>query len=240
MNMKKILSILYFSLLILGVAVSQESTEIFTLKENGVNLEIEFKKGESHNHPSMAFWIEDMDGNFVKSIYVTKAIGTSIFRYGDTKEGEWIPSSVRRPAALPYWGHKRGIKAEDGLYVPSVTTAVADAITAATPSTDFKIYANADVNGLTKFRIMLEINQTWDWNYYWTNNKYPDDEEYKTSAQPALVYEVIIDLEDENSDFRMKLIGHSHHSGQTGELFNNLETITTAEKIIDKVIVRFK
>ena len=39
----------------------------------------------------------------------------------------------------------------------------------------------------------MEINQNWDWNEYWTNDKYPDDENYKMSCQPALVYEAVID-----------------------------------------------
>jgi hypothetical protein len=66
----------------------------------------------------------------------------------------------------------------------------------------------------------MEINQPWDWNEYWTNTKYPDDEEYKTSCQPALVYRAIVNLDNAEKTYPMKVIGHSHYSGKTGELFN--------------------
>lgn len=87
---------------------------------------------------------------------------------------------------------------------------------------------------------MLEINQNWDWNNYWTNDKYPDDENYKWSCQPALVYETDIDLNSLKDPYRMSPIGHSHYSGNTGELFPDLSTLTTALKIADSIIVKVK
>jgi len=36
----------------------------------------------------------------------------------------------------------------------------------------------------------------------------------------------------------MNLIGRSHHSGATGELFDDLETMTTALHIAEEIIVR--
>jgi len=45
------------------------------------------------------------------------------------------------------------------------------------------------------FRVLLEVNQPWDWNAYWNNDKYLDEPDYKTSAQPSVVYAVTINLE---------------------------------------------
>ncbi|MCK7534695.1 MAG: hypothetical protein MZV63_28700 [Marinilabiliales bacterium] len=67
---------------------------------------------------------------------------------------------------------------------------------------------------------MLEINQNWDWNEYWTNDKYPDDENYKMSCQPALVYEALVENQSPDMRYRMKPVGHSHYSGKSGELFS--------------------
>ena len=56
----------------------------------------------------------------------------------------------------------------------------------------FVLNTRADNELPAVFRVLLEINQNWDWNEYWTNDKFPDDENYKMSCQPALVYEVVI------------------------------------------------
>ncbi|HDP68410.1 MAG TPA: hypothetical protein ENN20_07935 [Candidatus Marinimicrobia bacterium] len=84
----------------------------------------------------------------------------------------------------------------------------------------------------------MEINQTWDSNHYWTNNKYPDDLEYFTSLQPALVYAVTIDLDSGISEYFLNPIGHSHYSGKNGLLYTDLTTFTTALQIAKKIIVR--
>jgi hypothetical protein len=87
---------------------------------------------------------------------------------------------------------------------------------------------------------LFEINQSWDWNEYWTNSKFPDDEQYKTSSQPALIYEAIIDLNSGNKEYEMQAIGHSHYSGKDGNLYTDLSTITTALEIVNKIIIRIK
>ncbi len=85
---------------------------------------------------------------------------------------------------------------------------------------------------------MLEINQNWDWNEYWTNDLYPDDIYYKLSCQPALVYEAILDPALSGNESVMKVIGHSHYSGANGELYPDLSTITTALNIADSITVK--
>ena len=204
----------------------------------GTALEIEMTKGEGHNHPLMAIWIETMDGSFVQTLYVAESIGKGVFQHGDPSRGFWMPGEIQRPAALPYWSHRRGIRSENGLYLPTPTSPVPDAYTGPTPGQSFILNTRLDEAGLKKFNVLFEINQTWDWNEYWTNNKYPDDEEYKTSCQPALVYRATIDLENPQEDYEMKIIGRSHHSGASGELYTDLETFTTALHIADGIIIR--
>lgn len=206
----------------------------------GIEIEIEFHKGSEFYYPLLAIWIEDLNGNYIQTLYVAKSIATGVFNYGQIKDNRWERDSKRRPAALPYWGHKYGFKAEDGYYLPTPENPVADAYTGATPKTDFILKAKSDSVLPKQFKILFEINQSWDWNEYWTNSKFPDDEQYKTSSQPALVYEVKLDLNSENKEYAMKPIGHSHYSGKDGNLYTDLSTITTALEIVDKITVRIK
>jgi len=205
---------------------------------HGTALEINMIRGEGHNHPLMAIWVEDEAGQFVQTLYVAESIGKGVFQHRDTSKGFWMPGEIRRPAALPYWSHSRGIKAQDGLYLPTPTNPVPDAYTGPTPEKSFILHTRLDKVGLQKFNLLFEINQTWDWNEFWTNNMYPDDEEYKTSCQPALVYSVFIDMNNLQEVFVMKAIGRSHHSGSDGELYNDLHTLTTALHIAEVIEVK--
>jgi hypothetical protein len=206
--------------------------------KEGPAITLEFKKGKEHNHPSFVLWAEDMEGNYIQTLFITESLGKGVFGHGDASTGKWMPGEIRRPAAIPYWAHKRGVKAEDGLYMPSGKNPIPDAYTGATPSGSFEVTTKFDDVPPSRIRILFEINQTWDWNEFWTNNKYPDDDEYKTSCQPALVYAAEIDLNNRQSSYPMKVIGHSHYSGKTGELFRDLSTMTTALDIAESIIIK--
>ncbi len=221
--------------------VEDPVTEIKT-RINGTQtiLEISFTKGKEHNHPLMAVWLEDLDSNYIQTIYVAQSIAEGVFRHGDASTGRWMPGPIRRPAALPYWGHQRGIKAPDGYYLPTREDPMPDAITGPTPKGSFLLHTGAPEETPRQFRVMFEINQSWNWNEYWTNNKFPGDEHYMTSSQPAIVYEAVIDLDRPKEEYTMEPIGHSHWSGQTGELFTDLSTITTALEIAETIKVVLK
>mgnify|MGYP001823206809 CR=1 FL=1 len=79
--------------------------------------------------------------------------------------------------------------------------------------------------------ILFEINQSWDWNEYWTNDKFPGDAEYMSSSQPAVVYTVTIDLEKTDTIYTMQVAGHSHYSGKDGKLYLDISSLTTALNI---------
>jgi len=242
--MKKIL--LLISVLVLALACTttkvpaDEAPDLFTSNPAGKGsvIEIEMLRGEGHNHPLMAIWVEDQAGQFVQTLYVAESIAKGVFQHGDASKGFWMPGEIQRPAALPNWSHKRGIKNKNGLYLPTPTNPVVDAYSGPTPDKSFILNSRLDEPGLKRFTVLFEINQPWDWNEYWTNNKFPEDEEYKNSCQPALVYSVAIDLGNPQEEYVMEAIGHSHHSGATGELFNDLHTLTTALHIAEEIVVR--
>jgi hypothetical protein len=223
-------------------ARSPESLELVTTNENGKGpqITVSFYKGQSFYFPLMAIWLEDENGKYIQTLFVARSVARGFFLYGKQENNKWVPGAKREPQTLPYWSHKRGIKASDGLYVPDQENPVPDAYSGATPVTGFTLVSKADSALPPRYNVMLEINQNWDWNEFWTNDKYPDDENYKMSCQPALVYEAKIDSESPKDSFLMKPVGHSHYSGKTGELFTDMSTLTTALHIADSIVVGLK
>jgi len=208
------------------------------MSANGNSISMKVKKGVAHNHPSFAIWVEDLSGKHLQTLYVTSFIATGVYKHGDKSGNKWKPGEVRRPASLPYWAHKRGIKAADGLYIPSAAQPIPDAYSGATPSGSFELKLKSDNALSLPVKILLEVNQPWDWNEYWTNNKYPDDIDYETSCQPSLVYEALI--QDLGKLTPLSLVGHSHYSGKDGSLNSDLQSITTAKQIFDDILVIFE
>ncbi len=244
--MKKNVIITTILVLFMSTTFAQNKTknEYIQLETNkngtGPMFEIEFQKGKEFYYPLFVFWIEDLEGNYIQTLYVSQSIATGVFNYGKVKDDKWVKEGKRRPAALPYWAHKRGVKAKDGLFIPTPDEPIADAYTGETPQSNFILTTRADQELPEKFNVLFEINQSWDWNEYWTNNKYPEDEDYKTSSQPALIYSTSIDLNSDIQDYSFELIGHSHYSGKTGSIYKDLTTITTAKEIVNKTTLSIK
>jgi hypothetical protein len=223
--------------------MESEPIVIQTFPENATReIEIEFQKGKAFNHPSFAVWTEDLEGNYNETLYVTGYVAKGRFGFDEIEPGKWKnePGEARRPATLPYWAHKRNIKAPDGLFIPSPQTEVPDALTSATPRNNFRLETGTSYSSTKKFRVLLEINQAWDANEFWTNNKFEGDLNYFGSLQPALVYAVTVDPENKEADYHLNPIGHSHPTGANGVLFTDITTLTTAREIAKKIIVRLK
>lgn len=223
------------------VIIKEPEKKVTTnMKGQGPEISLELFKGEAFYYPLIAVWLENENGKYIQTLYIAQSVATGIFKYGKQANNKWVTAPKRAPQTLPYWAHKRGVKASDGLYMPDPQNPVPDAYSGATPTTGFTLRSKADNALPDKFRVLMELNQNWDWNEYWTNDKYPDDEFYKMSCQPALVYETFIDTKSLKQSYEMKPVGHSHYSGQTGELFPDLSTLTSALHIADSVIVRIK
>jgi len=246
--MKRIsIVIILVSILLLGCSYNQNKQQIEVdetiktqINEKGDDLFFQFIPGEAHNHPTFAIWVEDMEGNFQHTLYVTKSVSNGIWGHGELKPGKWKdkPGKAVRNASLPYWFHQRS---DDYLpAIPNDIDAVPDAITSATPKAEFYLESKSGLESGQRFRVVLEINQTWDWNEYWHNNKYHDDQDYKHSCQPALVYAVTIDPNSKVKDYYFNPIGHSHYSGDDGVLYTDLSTFTTALNIFNKIKVVVK
>lgn len=202
----------------------------------GYTFEIDFSAGKGHNNPSFAIWIETLDEKFVQEIFVTKSVSTGIFRYGDASSGKWEAGSKMYYATLPYFIHKRTANAE----IPTTDKPIIDAYTGATPKEDFLLKTKSNTKIKGKFRLVMEINQAWDFNNYWHNSKFPDEKEYRNSCQPSLIYAVTIDPENLMDEYTLNPIGHGHYAGKDGKLYTDLSTFTTALDIAKKITVHVK
>ncbi|MBG6129027.1 hypothetical protein IWQ47_000281 [Aquimarina sp. EL_43] len=205
-------------------------------------ISIELKKGERFQYPLFAVWVEDAKGNYIETLYISRVISSSTFDYGKKVGANWKPAIVRRPEALPYWSHKRGIKASDGLYIPLNGAPDLDAVSGATPTGNFVIQSKTDFDTLSDYKILIEVNQSYDWNEYYSKDKFPNDEIYSGSGQvgqPSLIYSSEIKSSDFNSTTHkiMNLIGHGHYSGKTGKLFTDMSNISTAKNIANRIIL---
>lgn len=237
----KILIALMLTLTI-SMSAKKPNKEVFTQNNYGVNntgttLVLKFEKGKEHNHPLFAIWLADEKGNFIQTLYVSKSIGNGFFEHGSRKTGRWMAGEIQRPATLPYWAHQRGIKNEYGTFLPSAKLPELDAYTGATPKTSFILNLKTEKQLAGKYKVMLELNQSWDWNEYWYNDKFPEDKEYKTSSQPALVYFADIDTNNLN-EIKLKPLGHSHYSGKDGSINTDISTLTTALKIAKNITIK--
>lgn len=220
------------------LAQRQTFTDVVTNSSGiGPEIGVKFYGGPSLYYPLMAVWLEDEQGGYIQTLFVPRAIATGVFRFGSNASGKWAEAAKRAPQTLPYWSHKRGIRAPDGLYMPDPENPVADAYSGATPTTSFVLTARADKPLPARFRVMFEVNQNWDWNEYWTNDRYPGDKNYLNNAQPSVVYESLVDQDNLSGSYQMKAAGHGHPTGATGELFTDLSTLTTALQIADSIVV---
>ncbi len=205
-------------------------------------ISVELKKGDAFQYPLFAIWVEDSIGNYIETLYISRVISSSTFDYGKKVDDNWESAIVRRPEALPYWSHKRGIQSSDGLFIPLNGAPDLDAVSGATPTSNFIVKSRANFNNDIGYKVLVEINQSYDWNGYYTKNKFPDDKVYSGSGQvgqPSLVYATEIKKTELKYTTHkiMNLIGHGHHSGKDGKLYKDVSQITTAKNIAERIIL---
>jgi hypothetical protein len=209
---------------------------------SGINLEITALTGKHHNHPTFSVWIETPEEEYIQTLFVTKSLATGLYRRGQLTDSTWMegPGVAVRPATLPYWLHKHTFNSSDGSKLPSPGNPVPDAYSGATPENNFQLKTTTDHVIKGKFRILLEVNQPWDWNEHWHNDLHPGNRNYMTSCQPAVVYAVTIDPSSNVREYWLNPIGHSHYAGENGLLYTDLSTLSTALHIFRQVKVTIK
>ena len=211
-----------------------------------IELTIDLLRGEHYWHPQMAVWIEDSLGNYVESVYVSKATAQGLFFGGRNKENfkefdqsQQSSTDYRRVNALPVWSHKRGKLYDDGWVVPTREEPLPDAITGATFVDNFVLKSSVDF--MNQFVMKVEINVAFDDNEYFSEYDFPEDEIFHNGTgqlgQPSIVFSTMVDMSDSQNYYLMEMIGRGHHSGQTGELFTDVSNLTTAHDIVERIVL---
>lgn len=199
---------------------------------NGESISVEVRMNKPTQTPTVAIWLEDAKGNYLEELYVSQKLARQSFINFNHK---------RRPEALPVWTHRRGIKAKDGLYVPDEESAIVDGISGATPKTNWILNSKLH-KAFDSIRVFLEINQSFDWNEYYNENAFPDDMVYSGPGkvgQPALIYATKLMPFKKGEIEKMRLIGRGHHSGKNGKIYGDLDKLTSALEIVDRILVEF-
>lgn len=230
---------------------SQEPRQRTVPVDGGVPVSISVAAGEHFTHklrvmplirvsnaPQMVAWCEAPDGEFLTTLFVTDRIATQSWRGAPADPSP--TESIRRPESLPVWSHRRGEVYADGLPVPTRENPMPDAVTTATPKADFEM-ATLLPEGYETLVVYFEVNNSADFNEFFTADADETEANYSGgewgSGQPALVYRTEVHMPDirAREPVALELVGHSSPDGSTGAITKNLETITTAEEIVESV-----
>jgi len=161
--------------------------------------------------PQMAAWIENDQGNYISTIIVTNK----------NARKKWLKAPKEgRPEALPVWNHKM-----------QNSTAQIDGVSAATSkgAVDVQIDDHSLING-QEYNVYLEINNSFDYNDFWTENN------SGVNGQPSLIYHAKF-IAGKSAEINLSPIGHGSVDGINGNIYQDLNGITTALNIIGKAYV---
>ena len=186
------------------------------------------------NPPQIAVWLEDTEGNYLSTIYVSHKIATQSWQ---------MAGGNRRKEALPHWCYSRGVQYADGLYLPTKNEPLVDGISGATPRGGFSVKVTPN-ESLRKFLVKVEVNHSTDWNEAYPKSAKEGEPNYsggkEGSGQPAVVYAALVDLESDRKEFEAELLGHSSPDGNSGRIYEDISELTTALHIVERITVQIK
>lgn len=205
------------------------------------------------NQPQMAFWLEDSEGNYLTTLYVS-------YR---TAVQDWRPSpgekkdQIRRPSSLPVWVHQHQSggwmdkatcaschdlhKAREKVIDPNSELAT---ITGATPKAGFtrEWQIPADLKP-GSYIIKAEINHSKDFNHAFKEDAKESDENYSGgkmgSGQPSVVWQGELRISANSATVWLKKIGHGHPAGKNGAIISDLSRLDSALDIVESIEIKY-
>lgn len=165
--------------------------------------------------PLIAIWVEDEQGNLIKTLYVSSKL-----------------FNINRPAALPVWAHKTNAASENNQFV--------DGVSSASHKGNQVIFV--EQVPLENAKVCIELNRSYDYNDYYKSGLKPGDIGYNAdfSGQPSLIYQAAIPEEAGVSELNFNLIGHGSEDGSNGDITTNLEHITTGRSLMSKISLHIR
>lgn len=160
--------------------------------------------------PQFAIWIEDTEGNYISTLYVTKKAFKRNWIFAP-KEG--------RPESLPVWYNcsiNDSNKSQESNAILSV-----DAVSGATPKKEINFSKNITDKSCV---IKAEFNISFDYNDSYTKAN------SSVNGQPSIIYEAKIE-EGTNGKIELKYSGTGSVNGSDGKIHKNTLGLTTATSI---------
>lgn len=188
---------------------------------------------KTKNAPQIAIWLEDPEGHYLSTVYVSHKAATQSWKMADGN---------RRKEALPCWAYSRGVQYGDGLYLPTKNKPLTDGVSGATPKSSFNVRLHPEkTEPLERFVVKIELNHSTDFNDHYPKSAKKGEPDYSGgklgSGQPAVVYAAAIDLTTGKNEFEATLIGHSSPDGSDGGINPDVSTMTTALEIAKKITI---
>ncbi|MCI6984217.1 MAG: DUF2271 domain-containing protein [Treponema porcinum] len=165
--------------------------------------------------PQVAVWLEDADGNYIRTLYVTSR----------AEKRSWIFSPKDgRPESLPVWYCASGENPAKG---GGEKTAL-DAVSSATPKGG--VIFGAEIDGEKSYVLKAELNNSFDYNGFYTKKN------SGVNGQPSVVYGEIIPA-GFTQEIRLELLGTGSLDGSDGIIHAETENLTTAQHIVSCIAV---
>lgn len=165
--------------------------------------------------PQVAVWLEDADGNYIRTLYVTSR----------AEKRSWIFSPKDgRPESLPVWYCASG---ENPAKSGGEKTAL-DAVSSATPKGG--VIFGAEIDGKKSYVLKAELNNSFDYNGFYTKKN------SGVNGQPSVVYGAIIPA-GFTQEIRLELLGTGSLDGSDGIIHAETENLTTAQHVVSCIAV---
>lgn len=178
-----------------------------------------------------AVWLEDEEGNYVHTLYVTKKTAKKSFIFSP-KEG--------RPESLPVWYHASKNGGENFSAVAGDidgeksggTKNDFDAVSSATPKGG--VIFTAGLEDGKDFVIKAEFNTSFDYNDFYTKKN------SGVNGQPSVIYSAKIpsDFSESSGEIILTFAGTGSLDGSDGNIQDESENLTTAKSIVKLVAVK--
>ena len=184
-------------------------------KDKNSNMDLVIEKGENwagekKHGPQLVAWIEDVNGNFISTVFITEKSSKKTFN---------------RPEALPVWRHKKNSSKKD-----------VDAVSGATSKMPYNGNINNDllVNG-QEYKVFLEINNSFDYNDFWT-----DGNSGVNGQPSLIYSGKFIAGQGDRIEIINNPIGYGSVDGSNGNITNGTDNLTTALTIINGAYITIK
>jgi hypothetical protein len=172
---------------------------------------LNFSKAET---AGMAIWAETPAGTLIETLYISPDLA-----YSDTPT--WHGKVINREQVLPVWRHR--YTAVSGV----APGGEIDAVSGATKKHQFSLSNYLTMEG-EQYIVYFEINLPFDSNETWTDEHI---------GQPSVLYSAYVDPANGGEYTLLELTGHGGRGDQPDVIYYDMQSLTTAKKIVELVMV---